>query len=152
MRGRKAVSPVISTVLLIMIVIIIAIIILLWSRGFVQEAIEKDIAGSTKRINEFCPDVKLKSIVNSDGSFGFENIGNVPVFGFNLKISGDGDSEIINYDNEGGGTVNPGFSVLIEDRGSYDELGEVKVIPIILGESEGGQSEFECPEKNGFVI
>ena len=37
-------SPVISTVLLIMIVIIIAIIILLWSRGFVQEAIEKNDA------------------------------------------------------------------------------------------------------------
>ncbi len=145
-------SPVISTVLLIMIVIIIAIIILLWSRGFVQEAIEKDIAGSKKRINEFCPDVKLKSIVNSDGSFGFENIGNVPLFGFNLKITGDGDSQIFNYDNNNDGTVNPGFSVLIENRGNYVDFGEVKVIPIILGESEGGQSEFECPEKNGFVI
>ena len=41
--NKKAVSPIISTVLLIMIVIILAIIILLWSRGFIKEAITKDI-------------------------------------------------------------------------------------------------------------
>jgi flagellin-like protein len=151
MVSKKAVSPVISTVLLIMIVIIIAIIILLWSKGFVQEAIEKDIAGSKKRINEFCPDVSLKSIVNSDGSFGFVNVGNVPVFGFNLKVSGGGDSSVYNYDNTNGGTVNPGFSVLVEDK-VYDGNVEYKVIPILLGQKGSGQEPFECPEKNGFVI
>ena len=152
MKSEKAVSPIISTVLLILIVIIIAIVILLWSRGFVQEAIEKTIAGNTKRVNDFCADVKLSSITNGDGTFGFENVGNVPLFGFNLKVTSGGSSSLYTYDNNNGGTVNPGFSVVIEDRGLYSDYDEVKVLPILLGQTAGGQNEFACPEENGFII
>ena len=48
-KNKKAVSPTISTVLLVMIVIIVAIIILMWSRGFIKEAIEKEVAGEKKK-------------------------------------------------------------------------------------------------------
>ena len=41
LKNKKAVSPMISTVLLIMIAIIIAIIILIWGRGFIKEKLDK---------------------------------------------------------------------------------------------------------------
>ncbi|MAG02186.1 hypothetical protein CMI42_02520 [Candidatus Pacearchaeota archaeon] len=149
-ENKKAVSPVISTILLVMIVIILAIIILLWARGFVDEAVEKEIAGNSKRVNEFCLDVKLKGIVNVD-EFGFENVGNVPVFAFNLKLTDGGGSRIVRFDNENGGSVNPGFSFIAEGY-SYNDYEEVKIIPILLGQSSNGQKEFECDDRDGFVI
>lgn len=152
MKGKKGVSPIVSTVLLIMVVVIMAIIILFWAKGFVKEAIEKEIAGSKKRVNEFCLDVRLKSILNSDGSFGFENTGNVPLYAFNLKLTDGGSSRLVKISTDAGGSVNPGFSVIVDDQGKYSDYDEVKVIPILLGQSDNGQREFECPEKNGFLI
>jgi len=153
MKKKKAVSPLISTVLLIMIVIVLAIIILLWSRGFVKEAITKNIAGNEKRVNEFCSDVKISSIINDDNTFGFENIGNVPIYAYKVKLVGkdDGKSEVVKVTKEQEGSVNPGFSVFVKDK-NYDDFELIKIIPILLGESKSGTKEFECPEKNGFVI
>jgi len=146
------VSPIISTVLLIMIVIIIAVIILVWSVGFVQEAVEKEIAGNKKRVDDFCRDVKLKSIINGDGTYGFENVGNVPVYGFKLKKTTEGSSEIVEFDVNNGGSVNPGFSVIVENEGVYSDYVELKVIPILLGQKGSGQEPFECPESSAFGI
>ena len=49
-KNKKAVSPVVSTVLLVLIVIILAIIILLWSRGFIKEVILKEIPGEESKV------------------------------------------------------------------------------------------------------
>jgi len=40
-RGKKAVSPVVATVLLILIVVILAVIVFLWARGFIGESLTK---------------------------------------------------------------------------------------------------------------
>lgn len=152
--AKKAVSPVISTVLLIMIVIILGIIILLWSKGFIKEVVEKEIAGNTKRVDDYCKDVKLSSIINQDGSFGFENVGNVPIFAYNVKLTsvGSGESTTVKVENKNGGAVNPSFGSIITNQGSYGDYEKVKVIPILLGKAKGGIKEFECPEEVGFVI
>lgn len=151
MKNKKAVSPVIATVLLIMIVIILAIIILLWSRGFVKEAITKTIGDETKTVEQWCSEVQIDRIISEDEtSFGFQNIGNIPIYKFNLKLteSGSGDSSIENYDV----AVNPGFSTLVEDK-SYSDYEQIKVIPIILGKKKsGGQEPFECPENDNLII
>ena len=154
-KGKRAVSPVISTVLLILIVIILATIILLWSRGFIKEVILKEIAGESKRIEQFCAEVKLEGIVNPSGSFGFYNVGNVPIYAVSLKLTGrdTGKSEIITIKPEDGGSVNPSFSLVIEDQGDYDDYEEVKIIPILLGKSKsGGIKEKECPEENALIL
>ena len=153
-KSKKAVSPVISTVLLIMIVIILAIIILLWSRGFISEVVEKEIAGSIKRVDDYCKEVKLSSIINQDGSFGFENVGNVPIFAYNVKLTriDSGESTTVKFENKNGGAVNPSFGSIISDQGRYDEYEKVKIIPILLGKAKGGTKEFTCPEDTSFVI
>jgi len=154
-ENKKAISPIISTVLLIMIVIIVAIIILMWSRGFIKEAIEKEISGQSKRVEQFCSELSMVAILNNEGSFGFTNNGNVPIYALNLKLSGGivgaGSSDIINIRPEEGGLVNPGFSTLIKnpdgDYYYYDDYDEVKIIPVLLGKTKTGAiKEKGCEE------
>lgn len=150
MKTEKAVSPVVATVLLIMIVIIIALIIIFWLRAFFKEAVMKEIAGDNRNIQQFCPEIRIESIINSeDGSFGFKNIGNIPIYEFKVKLDGGGNSRIIKIDSKNGGEVNPGFNVMLTGRssiGSYTDYDSIKLIPVLLGKTQGGLSTFECPE------
>lgn len=155
---KRAVSPVVSTVLLIMMVIIIAIIILLWTRGFIKETILKEVAGESKRVQAYCREVKIDPILNDDGSFGFNNVGNIPVYSINVKLTKDGSSDNVIIEGEEG-VVNPGFSIIINSvmlKGRSDvyyDYEEVKIIPILLGKDEEGNAEpFICPETDGIII
>ena len=143
---KRAVSPIISTVLLIMIVMVLAVIILVWTRGFIKEAITKDIGGEIKTVNQLCSsEIKIKGIVDEvDQSFGFTNNGNVPISAFSLKlIYDDGNSEIVKIDSP----VNPGMSTNLGSSYKYNSYKQVKIIPIILGKTKSGSTqEFECPE------
>jgi flagellin-like protein len=155
-KQKKAVSPVVSTVLLIMIVIVLAIIILLWARGFVKEVITKEIAGNEKSVDMYCMQVELSQIINDDKSFGFENRGNVPLYGFRLKTTKGSSSTT--YKVEGSDVqINPGFSILIEDDNgnplNYDAYDGIVILPILLGKTEIGDSrEFECSEESGIEL
>ena len=162
LRNEKGVSPIVSTVLLIMIVIILALIIIFWARGFIKEAIEKTIGGNKKRINEYCSEVQLEGFVNNDpgNSFGFQNIGNVPVYSFSLKLTEKGTGTSRLYTVSGAsGNINPGFGVTISSSivsgltsERYDAYDKVQVIPILLGTSKGGSEQFQCPEENAIQI
>ena len=156
MVNKKSVSPIISTVLLIMIVIILAIIILAWSKGFVKEIITKEIAGNKKRVNEFCSEVKMNPIVNKDDTFGFENIGNIPIYAYLLKLELKdlGKSDTIVIKNQEGGAVNPGNSVIVEDSrvGSYSSYESIKIFPVLLGTVNSNAREFQCPESSALLL
>lgn len=152
MVKKKAVSPMVSTVLLIMIVIILAVIILLWSQGFVKEAIKKNVADTEKTVQQWCGELELTPIVNGQ-EFGFENKGNIPVYAFNLKTVKSGSSFVQKIDSPDG-SVNPGFSIILDPTTyAYDDNEEIIVIPILLGQSESGETqEVECDERDGLTI
>ncbi len=142
-KQKKGVSPVVSTVLLIMIVIILAVIILMWSRGFIKEKVLK----FDKPIDSVCSEVSIKTFVNPDNSFGFTNLGNVPIHAVDLKTSYAGGSDIETINTH----VNPGISV--ELPGTYSANDETKIIPILLGETKaGGVKEYTCPESSGVIV
>ena len=154
-RGnKKAVSPIIATVILIVIVIILAIIILLWARGFVKEAVIKEIAGNPKRAEEYCKEIGMRGILNQDDTFGFENTGTIPIFAYRVKLGEDGGSKTVKIGQTEGGSVNPGFTVVIDNPeiGLYTQYESVKIIPVLLGKVEGSTQEYECPEINGIDI
>lgn len=149
---ENAVSPVVSTILLIMLVIIIAVIIILWFRVFLKESIIKEIAGKTKNIEDYCRDVRLKAILNDDNSFGVTNEGNVPIYGFNLKLArDDGTASEVPVSNA---RLNPGFSIMFSDQGYRNDYESVKAIPILLGKrkSSSATEQFICPDKYGVDI
>lgn len=143
---KKAISPLVSTVLLIMIVIILAVIILLWSRGFIKEKLTK----FDKPVENVCSEVSIKTFLNEDesSSFGFTNIGNVPIYAVDLKLTGNGKTEVKRIAKK----ADVGLSVNIEGY-DYNEYEEVAIIPVLLGKSSsGGVKEYTCPERTGFVV
>ena len=149
-KGKRAVSPIISTVLLVMLVIVLASVIILWSKGFIKESLSKEIGGEEKEINQVCSEISASAIINGDGTFGISNNGNVPIYALNVKlINDDGSSNIETLRS----TVNTGQSVMIGGE-NYKTYFGVKIIPIILGVSKSTQEikEFTCPDKNSIVI
>ena len=152
--NKKGLSPIVATSILIVIVIILAVIILLWARGFIKEAVIKEIAGSSKRAEEFCREIGMRGFVNEDDTFGFENTGTIPIFAYriNSELKGSGSSEITRVGNEKGGSVNPGDTVIISNFQPYEEYESVKIIPVLLGKVKGSTQSYDCPEINGIDI
>lgn len=149
-RGRRAVSPVIATIILIMIVIIIAIIIILWFRVFFKEAIIKEVAGDSKVIEKFCTEVKMKPILNEDGTFGFTNEGNVPIYAVDLKTKTTGGKSEVGRLSL---SANPGMTKMIPSPPFYSDYEEVKIIPVLLGKKKSGLvAVYACPERDGIKI
>lgn len=149
MKKKKAVSPIIATVLLIMIVIVLAIIILLWATGFVKEAITKDVAGVTKKADQFCSEISIETSIGTN-SITIKNNGNIPIYAFNAKLSNvNGETLTQRVD----GPLNAGNSinlVLSQDYSSYEE---VKLIPILLGKTKSGATqEVECSSRDAIVV
>ena len=155
--NKKGLSPIVATSILIVIVIVLAIIILLWARGFIKESVIKEIAGSSKRAEEFCREIGMRGFVNEDDTFGFENTGTIPIFAYRINLEESGSSKIIRVGNEKGGSVNPGSIVIITDSivkdiQPYSSYDSVKIIPVLLGKVEGSTQSYDCPEINGIDI
>jgi flagellin-like protein len=147
MKNKKAVSPIVATVLLIMIVIVLAIIILIWSRGFMQEIITKQVQDQDKRLDEWCHEIKIEGLINDDGTFGVINNGQIPIFAFNLKTVTGGDSNTERISE----SLNPTHTQIVNKQmGNYDSI---KLIPILLGSTDKGSTqEKSCPESNALII
>ncbi len=161
-NNKKGVSPVVSTVLLIMIVIILAIIILIWSQGFIKEAITKQVASETKSIDQYCSDVQneIQPNVNPDGlSFGFTNSGSIPIYAFNLKLTEKGSGKSVTKEIPPNvGAVNPGYNVIINtgeyELLSYDDYEKIIIIPVLLGTKakSGGTEPYTCSDRYGVKV
>jgi len=151
MKKRRGISPVIATSLLIAMVVVIGLIIFLWFRGFTQEAITK--FGGTN-VELVCGDVQFDSSY-SGGQISIVNVGNVPIYSFQLKIEKPGShstediKDITDWPIEG---LNQGGSFaeyIADDIGSADEI---VVIPILRGTSKSGARTHVCDERYGEEI
>ena len=78
--NRKALSPVIATILLVSIALVLALIIFLWAKSFVGDAIEKD----GQAVELVCEDVNFKAEAYGTKLY-IENIGNVPLYGVEIR-------------------------------------------------------------------
>lgn len=152
-RGnKKSVSPVVSTALLIIIVVILAVIIFIWASSFVEEAIEKEIAGVKKTADKFCTEVNLEASIVS-GNLYVVNRGNVPIYQIRVERIKDGSSEItpqvVNLN--GGGTFNAGLGDvgLTGVEGSGDK---VIITPVLLGKAGKTKKTYICPESVGYEL
>ncbi len=153
-KEKKALSPVISTVLLIMIVVVLALIILMWAFGFVKEAYSKTIGGEEKPVDYYCSQLNLEGFVNLDGTFGFSNRGSVPIHSFTLRLTGnDGETNIENYESPKG-SVNPGGVFTFKDKGNYDSYKDVRVISVLLAKKKSSTNPepVPCASENALKI
>ncbi len=151
-RGKKAVSPVVSTVLLIGIVVILAVIIFLWARSFEKEAIEKEIAGVTKTADKFCLELNFKASVSNNQLF-IVNNGNIPIYEINVKKISAGTSIIKEYNVDlGASSISDPIELTDVGLGSDYSDYEVIIIPVLLGKSGDKKKKYTCPESVGVYL
>ncbi len=141
MKNKKGISPIIATVLLIVIAIALFLIIFLWVRSFQGERIEK----FGVPIENACPNIQLE--INFIGTqLQIENNGNVHVHKIQIfEITNTGTTKLqdVTIDLRSGETYPNPISITTcwaPDR--------IKIIPILLGITEGGaQEEYICENK-----
>ena len=152
-KSRKAISPVIATVLLIAMVVVIGLIIFLWFKGMTGEVITK-FEGTN--IEMVCNDVSFDASY-SDGILYILNLGNVPVFGAKVKILRDGSHETKDIVELSGNWpelgLNQGGTFSGDISGEVSSGDEIIITPVLIGNSKSGEKTFMCDEKqHGYGI
>lgn len=151
MKLKRGISPIIATILLIALVVIIGIIVFFWFRGLTQEAIVK----FDKNIKLVCEDVSFESSY-SDGTLFISNLGNVPIYDFDVKVESQTTSRLdelgsIAFDWPRNGLYQGGvFSGSISITGNDEKI---TLIPVLRGLNEDGIEKTEsCEERHGKEI
>lgn len=155
-KSKKGISPVVATVLLVVMVIIIALIIFFWLKSLQKEAITK--FGGTN-IELVCQDVSFSANYdNYLGSLALSNLGNIPIYSFNLKISktsGHETKEIKELDSawsKKGLRKGEVFNT-VSLSSEFSDATKIEVIPILLGKTTSSKEKaYVCPEQYGQEI
>ena len=147
--GKKALSPVIATVLLIAMTMVIGLIVFLWFKGLTEEQITK--FGGTN-IKLVCDDVYFEAeYVSSSGTLSILNSGNIPIYNFKIKESGQGSfttSDIGDLSSSWKNQFSTGLNqgAVFSDEISFSGYEEVILIPVLIGNTEKGKKTYVCDE------
>lgn len=131
-KDKRGITPVIATILLIAIVVIVIAIIFVWSKNFVKESVQK----KGLPVEQICSQIKIQKSC-SDGTMTIVNLGNIPVYQFDVKKDLGGRTILQHSDD----------SIGIGESVEFD-IGECpsdyKIIPAVLGEVTGGKTIYNC--------
>lgn len=139
MRGKKAISPVVATVLLIVVVLVLATAIFIWALSVRGEEITK----FGNDISLACDDVVL-SASYSGGELLIRNEGNIPVNSVRVRKSAGTVVECFGLSMAAGQSA---ASSSCPGIGANPD----RVYPVLLGENEDDE-EVNYPCDNYFVI
>lgn len=146
LRGTKAVSPVITTILLVLLVLILASIIVIWGFKFIPEALTK----FERPIEEKCSETKFSAEL-AGSEISIINEGDVPVYRIGMKKEGK-----LRADVEYSDALNllPGGTAKAKpDLAGYATGDKIDIIPILLGKTKEGKiQEYSCAESSWQVI
>jgi len=140
-KNKKAVSPVVASLLLVVIVIVLAMIIFIWAKSFIKEVIQKRGTSAS----QVCQEIKLQATYSpSTGEVSISNIGNYPIYAIQLRLKLGGETSIISSDK----SFPLGVGDIISDNKLISSSdAEVEVIPIIQGTtSRGKKTKYTCQD------
>jgi len=155
---KKAISPVVATVLLISLVLILAVIIYMWARAFLPEKIQK-MEGP---IEDMCPSAVFVAEYDSTNPnspvMKVRNDGNVPINGFEIAKKSTFGTEYISGDF----TVTPSlkggethvFTLSSDQKAQIGTSGNLLIVPSLLGRSQKDEQlkAFVCDEDYGQTV
>ena len=147
---KKALSPVIATVLLIAMVVVIALIIFFWFRGMTEEAVIK----FEKNIKLVCNDINFDASYSS-GILSVSNIGNVPIFSMKIKkiLSGSHETKDLRELSDTWPDVGLNSGGIFSEKINFENANKIVVIPVLLGTTASDvQKTFVCDEQYGYEI
>jgi len=130
-ESKKAVSPLIATVLLVVITIAIFGIIFSWIRGMVSEQIEK----FGDPIEIACDKVAFTASMEGGNRIVVNNQGNIPILGLNIVVKKQGTTTVKNVRKPIDGIVSIGETDVIELESDISGAEKITVMPVIQGRS-----------------
>lgn len=142
--SKKALSPIIATILLIAMVVVIGVLIFLWFQGMQKEALTKF---EGRNIKQVCADVNFE-VDYSGGNLNILNKGNVPINDFDIQvIKSEGSYETITL----GEGVGLGGSISTPKAFEGDKI---VVSPVLVGKTSTGEMKsYSCDsEKYGKTL
>lgn len=143
-KNKRALSPVVATMLLVAMVIVIALIIFLWFRGFAEETITKF---DNQNVKIVCKDVHFEASYSNNNLY-VTNTGNVPIFDLEVKVLGEGKHLTQNLRDttfswpEAGLNQGGAFSEVIDFEGD-----ELVLTPVLLGKAKEIKKTHVCNEE-----
>lgn len=148
---KKGISPVIATVLLVGLVIVTGLIVFAWFRGFTQETVTK-FGG--ENIELACNDLQFEaSYSSSSNTLSVSNVGNVPIYGINVKITKEASFSTEKIRDLSDKWPENGLGqgqVFSGNMGSTISSGdEVILIPVLIGTTGSDEKTHVCGEQYG---
>jgi len=150
---KRGISPVIATLLLVGMVVVSALIVFVWIRGFTEETVTK-FGG--ENIELACEKVNFEASY-SNGELSVVNIGNVPIYDLNIKVSSVG-----SYNTEKASDISGNWPEIGLNQGqsfsgsismNINSGDEITLTPILRGQtSGGGEKTYSCEEQYGTKI
>lgn len=153
-KNKKALSPVIATVLLIAIVVVIALIIFFWLRGLTEETITKF---GKKNIKLVCEDVSFEASYSSgSGALLISNTGVVPIYSMKMQLFGAGSHTASNLKDYNGWPalgLSQGGATEIDISSQISGKDKIILVPVLVGKSkQGAEKTHTCDERHGYEI
>jgi FlaG/FlaF family flagellin (archaellin) len=152
---RGGLSPVIATTLLIAMVVVLGLIVFLWFRGFAEESCTK-LGGTNVKL--VCPDVNFESSYDPvSGELFISNVGNIPIYRFQLKIEKSGSTDLKDITEIFSGTwpetgLNSGGVFTGSISSFASDAQQITLIPVLLGKCESGEKSHICEDQYGMII
>jgi flagellin-like protein len=149
---KRAISPVVATVLLISLVLILAVIIYMWARAFLPEKMQK----MDRPIEDVCQDVSFVAEYDA-GIVRVRNEGNVPLNGVDIALKKTFGSEYLSGDFTATPSIKGGetkeFSI-DTDQNPLNPGDNLLIVPSLLGRSQKDEQikAFVCDESYGQTV
>ena len=126
-RGKKAISPLIATVLLIGFVVALASVAWIWYSNIVKEQAEKQSA--VLEISSACTSQININVISADanGNLKIKNVGNSMIHGVRVRVNGE---ELVTEQEP----LDPAETKALELRYTTIDVREIEVMPIIVRE------------------
>ncbi len=138
-KSKKALSPIITTVLLIVVALVLASIIYFWASNFKGEQISK----FDQPIEQACEEVQIDAAISGDNSLSIINQGSLPIYKISVLVISGGTTDKLDKEvNIAGGQS----AAVIFTTASFTGK-NVEVVPILLGSVKGDEAkkeEYSC--------
>lgn len=146
---KKALSPVVATVLLIALVLILAAIVFLWARAFLPETIQK----FDSPIADACENVVFDAYYDADTkTVTILNNGNVPIYTIQVGKRSMFGLEYLS-DEFAQRTIVTGASADFPVSSTINSGDELIVVPVLLGRDSSNELRgYACGDDSGEII
>lgn len=152
-ENKRAISPLIASIVLIGLVLAIGGIIFLWFQSMTEEAVTKFDGQNVELV---CDDVNFQAS-HDQGQISIVNRGNVPIFSMEVKLEGsagqiekENTSSLSGTWDEQTGLNQGGAESLIVN---YNEYESAELIPVLMGKTEDGERKTQaCEERHGETV